>query len=245
MKKAKLLLAAAALSTAMCMPVMAENSQNSSNVSNVVNVEGFAQNQNGYEVTYQYFNVYQNSLGNTEYQGIIEIKNTSAGNLYLGNATFDIYDKNGTIVSSETFISSDPSVIAPGEKGYFFSNGGYLDNIPYGDYVMRPTINVEPTDLPATRYPVSGTSIKDGKFGITIVGTVTNNTSEDEGLLWLSFVLYDSNDHPIGLYGTNILDFNAGQTRGFEASGMMLPNYVTLDKVARYEVIAAPIQYQF
>lgn len=211
----------------------------------IVNVEGLNSQQNGYMVTYQYFNVFE-EYNNTKYQAIIEIQNTSAGNLYLGNATFDIYDRPGNIVASKTFISSDPSVIAPGQKGYFYSNGGYLDNVPMGDYIMRPTIKVEPTSLSAIRYPVSGTSIKESRYGgVNIVGTITNNTAEDEGLLWLVFVLYGDNDTPIGVYGTNILDFNAGVTKGFEGHGMMLPDYVTPDKVKSYEVIASPTQYQF
>lgn len=198
-----------------------------------------------YAITYEYFNVFE-EYGNTEYQAIIEIENTSTGNLYLGNATFDIYDLAGNIVASETFVSSDPSVIAPGEKGYYYSNGGYLDNIPMGQYTMIPTINVERSSLSAKRFPISNTSIKESKYGgVSIVGTVANDTSEDESLLWIVFVLYDANGYPIGVYGTNILDFNAGITIGFEGNGMLLPDYVTLDRVSRYEVIAAPTQYQF
>lgn len=214
-------------------------------VQTIINVEGLSPQQNGYVVTYQYFNVFEDSFGDAEYQAIIEIQNTSSGNLYLGTATFDIYDRAGNIVASETLISSDPSVIASGEKGYFYSNGGYLDNVPMGDYVMRPSITVESTNLSATRYEVTNTSIKDGMFGVTVLGNVTNNSAENEGLLWICVALFNSSNQPIGLYGTNILDFNAGQTRGFEASGMMLPDYINADDVARYEVIAAPTQYQF
>ena len=218
---------------------------NSQSVPTILNVEGLNPQQNGYIVTYQYFNTFKGYY-KTQYQAIIEIQNTSTGNLYLGNATFDIYDRSGNIVASETFISSDPNVIAPGQKGYFYSNGGYLDNVSMGDYVMHPTINVEPTSLPVIRYPVSGTSIKESRYGgVNIVGTVTNNTTQDEGLLWIVFVLYGDNDIPIGVCGTNILDFNAGITKGFESNGGFLPDYITLDKIKRYEVIAAPAQYQF
>lgn len=216
-------------------------------VQTIINVEGLSPQQNGYVVTYQYFNVFEDSFGDAEYQAIIEIQNTSSGNLYLGTATFDIYDRAGNIVASETLISSDPSVIAPGEKGYYYSNGGYLDNVPMGDYVLRPTINVEPTNLSATRFSVSGTSIKTTSFGknIDVLGTIRNNTAKDEAVLWVVIVLFDNNNLPIGIYGTNILDVNAGSTVGFEAEGWHLPEYITIDDVAKYEVIAAPIQYQF
>lgn len=216
-------------------------------IQRIVNVEGLSEQQNGYNVTYQYFNVFDDGYGKAEYQAIIEIQNTSSGNLYLGTAKFDIYDRSRNIVASESFISSDPSVIAPGEKGYYYSNGGYLDNVPMGNYVLRPTINVESTNLSATRFSVSGTSIKTTDFGknIDVLGTITNNTSEDEGLLWVVIVLFDNNNLPIGVYGTNILDVNAGSTVGFEAEGWHLPEYITINDVARYEVIAAPTQYQF
>lgn len=215
-------------------------------VQTVVNVEGLAAQQNGYVVTYQYFNVFED-YGNTEYQAIIEIQNTSAGNLYLADATFDIYNTSGQIVASETLISSDPDVIAPGEKGYFYSNGGYLDDVPMGEYVMRPTLKVEPSSLPATRYPVSNTTIKTLSFGdnITVVGNITNNTSEEESILWIVLVLYNSNNVPIGVCGTNILNLQPGSTMGFEIEGWHLPEYVTLNDVTRYEVIAAPYQFQF
>ena len=198
-----------------------------------------------YAVTYQYFNVYEGKYGGVNYQAIIEITNIGTKNLYLGTATFDIYDLNGNIVASENYISSDPSVIAPGEKGYYFNNGGTFDN-PMGQYTLPPTISVEYTNLESKKFPVNNTSIKKSKYGgIDILGTVTNDTDKDEGLLWIAFVVFDSEDRPIGVYGTNILDFNAGITVGFEGHGMMLPYYVTLDNVARYEVIAAPTQYQF
>lgn len=78
-----------------------------------------------------------------------------------------------------------------------------------------------------------------------IVGTVTNDSNEDESLLWMGFVLFDAEDRPIRIYGTNILDLDVGTTIGFERDGMLLPNYITLNKVDRYEVIAAPTQHQF
>ena len=198
-----------------------------------------------YAITYEYFSVFE-EYGNTKYQAIIEIENTSSGNLYLGNATFDIYDLSGKIVASETLISSDPDVIAPGEKGYFYSNGGYLDDVPMGQYTMIPTIKVKKSTLQAKRYPVANTSIKESRYGnVNIVGTVTNDTAKDESLLWLAFVLYDQSGYPIGVYGTNLLDFDAGKTIGFEGNGTFLPDYVTFNRVSSYEVIASPIQYQF
>lgn len=247
MKKLRMM---AAMVVAMVMmsviPSFAETDGNAGGEPYILNVEGLSPEQDGYRANYQYFNVFE-EYGRVRYQGIIEIENTSAGNLYLGNATFDVYDTSGKIVASETMISSDPSVIAPGEKGYFFSNGGSLNDVEMGQYIMKPSLSVKKTKLEAKRYPIANTSIKKSKYGsgVSILGTVTNDTEKDQSLLWIVFVVFDSSDHPIGVYGTNILDFNAGKTVGFEGEGMLLPKSVTLDKVKRYEVIASPIQYQF
>ena len=74
--------------------------KNDTEISTIVNVEGLAPQQDGYIVTYQYFNVFE-EYGDAEYQAIIEMQNTGNGNLYLGTSTFDIYDRSGNIVSSE------------------------------------------------------------------------------------------------------------------------------------------------
>lgn len=198
-----------------------------------------------YKVTYQYLNVYKKRSGDTGWQAIVEVQNTGSRNLYLGNTVFNIRNLSGRLVASENFISRDPSVIAPREKGYFFNNGGTL-NIPVGQYVLKPELDIRFTTMQAKRYPVSDTSIEKSIFGgVNIIGTVTNDSAKSESLLWIAFVLFNERKEPIGLYGTNILDFNVGQSRVFEANGVYLPDYITLDQVKSYEVIAAPSQMQF
>lgn len=196
-----------------------------------------------YIVTYKYFNVYE-EYDNVKYQGIVEIQNIGTSNLYLGTSTFDIYDSSGGVASSETIISSDPSVIAPGEKGWFYNNTGYID-IPMGNYTMVPILDVKISNLPVIRYPIANTQIKQGKLRVEVTGNIANTTSEDDSYVWISVVLFNSENQPIGIHGTNIIDFNAGQLRAFDAEGLWLPKYVTLDKVARYEVYSSPNQYQY
>lgn len=212
-----------------------------------VTVQGKVENTQGesYTITYQYFNVFE-EYDSTRYQAIIEIKNTSSVNLYLGDATFDIYDSKGKIVTSEKYISATPSIIAPGETGYYYNNTGSLD-VPLGQYSLKPTINVEKAQNTLKRYPISNTTLKKSKYGNSpcITGTITNDSAEDENVLWIAFVLYDSDKHPIGLYGTNILNLKAGATMGFEGNGMLLPGYITLDRVALYKVFAEPYKNHF
>lgn len=202
-----------------------------------------------WKVTYSYFNAYASDYDDANschYQAIIEIKNTGSCNLYVGSAVLDIYDQNNLFVASETFLSDDPSVIAPGEKAYIFNTVGSLD-IPVGDYHMVPTYDIQYTEKEAVYYPVSNTSIRASSYGtVTVLGTLTNNSDEDISSLWVVAVLYNSAGKPIGVCGTNIMNtIKKGATRGFEISGMYLPAYVTLDKVASYEIIASPQQYQY
>ena len=199
-----------------------------------------------YVITYQYFNVYQ-EYSYVKYQAIIEIQNTSTGNLYLSNGTFDIYDAAGNIVASDDFdVYNVPDVIAPGEKGYFYTHSGILDNLPMGQYTMIPTLVVEYTTLPVVRFPVANVSIQDAQFyDFKTVGIVGNPTTEDEGYMYINAIYYNAANIPIYIDGTSITDVLAGQVKGFEISAFLLPDYISKNDIARVEVIAEPTQYQW
>lgn len=199
-----------------------------------------------YVITYQYFNVYQERT-NVYYQAIIEIQNISAGNLYLDSGVFDIYDAAGNIVASDDFdVYKVPDVIAPGEKGYFYSHYGLLDNLPMAQYTMIPTLIVEHSSLPVERFPVANVSIQDTKFyDFKTVGIIGNNTTEDEGYMYINAIYYNEADIPIYIDGTSITDVIAGQVKGFEIPALLLPNYISKENIAKVEVIAEPSQYQW
>lgn len=196
-----------------------------------------------YVITYQYYNVYE-EYGFVKYQAIVQIQNISNQNLYLNSSQFDFYDAAGNIVASEDFISNVPSVIAPNEKGYFY-NDGFLD-APAGNYNVIPTLLVQYTNKQVKRYPVSNTSIANDNFGdINVVGIVGNDTAEDDSMFYLNVIMFNEADIPIAITGTNIMDLYAGTVKGFEISGMLLPNYIKLENVKRYEIIAEPFVYQY
>lgn len=204
--------------------------------------------QNLYEILYSSIDIYENSLGDVEYHGIVEIKNTSGANLYLKDAVFDIEDANGKLVASENSISSDPKVIANGEKGYFYNNGGTLnENVnPELEYTLKPTIKVLPAEVDLIRYKISDTTLTTSAYGdINITGRITNNSEEDEGLVWIAVILFGEGDTPLAAYGTNITDLKMGDTRGFEADSMFISDNIDIEQVKRFEVYASPQQYQF
>lgn len=198
-----------------------------------------------YVITYQYFNVYQSS-GYVKYQAIIEIQNISKGNLYLDNGTFDIYDVSGNIVASDDFdVYNVPDVIAPGEKGYFYSNFGSLD-VPFAQYSMIPTLVVEYTNLPIVRFPVANVSIQDNKYwNFKTVGIIGNATEEDESYMYINSIYYNKDDIPVYITGTSITDILSGQVKGFEIPALLFPDYIKKEDIARVEIIAEPSQYQW
>ena len=63
-------------------------------------------------------------------------------------------------------------------------------------------------------------------------------TTERIGYIFVECLLYDSAGKVIGIHGTSLTDIAPGATQGFDADGIYLADYVTLDKVKNYKVIA-------
>lgn len=203
-----------------------------------------------YVITYQNSKIYKNSFDEIDCYVLVEIENTGNDNLYLKDATFDFEDENGGLLGTcSGIVSSDPDIIAPGERGYFYCNmGSVRGNIDEKtNYVFKPTLKVEKAKNDIVRFDISDLSITEGRYGpVDVIGRITNNTSEDEGLVWISCVLYRADGTPIGVYGTNITDFGAGQTTTFDAGASFLSRLdIKLSDVATYKVYACKTQYQF
>lgn len=197
-----------------------------------------------YIVTYQKAEFFQDSATKTDYNAIVEVQNISSGNLYLADAQFDFY-LNGIIVASESFISSDPRVIAPNEKGYFYTNLGSDINMPYAQYDFIPTLTIKKSTLPVERHIISNISLKETEYGyVDVVGTITNTSSQDQPMTWISIVFYDANGYPFCCAGVNVMNMPAGTTIGFETQPYCRKNF-KLSDIASYQIISAPIQYQF
>lgn len=203
-----------------------------------------------YEITYQSSYIYRNMLDEISCYALVEIENTSAEDLYLGSATFDFEDSSGKLLSTYSLmISSDPDIIAPGEKGYFYCNAASLEGEidENTDYIFKPSIKVEKSKKEIIRYPITELSISESNLApFTIIGRVENNTDEDEPMQWISCILYKSDGTPIGACGTNILDFTAGSKASFELSALFLTGLdIKFEDIDHYEVYACKTQYQF
>lgn len=202
-----------------------------------------------YEITDTVFFTEKDSLGETNYYGIVEVTNTGDTNAYLDDCVFDFEDDNGHLLQTDnTMISSCPDIIAPGEKGYFYNSlGGTINSEISTDNGLnfKPTETVVEATGDPVDYEVSDLSIVDDMFGPKITGRVKNTTDKDDSMLYIQAVFYDNKNRPLAIMGTNVLDLGAGQQKSFDITGLMLPESVKSGNYDHYVVMARASYYQF
>lgn len=185
---------------------------------------------------------------NSYYHFIQPITNTGNVPLYLKKCTLDIEDKNGHLLSTESFISNCPDVISPGETGYFYNGLGSLstnDAVKNASSIVAvPKLEIVESDEEPIAYRISDTSFTQGDFSPSVVGRITNNTREDDSLVYVQAIFYDENGNIIHITGTNIMNLLAGQTQSFKIS--ILPTSdenVSYENIVNYKVIARKAHY--
>ncbi|MCR5776826.1 MAG: FxLYD domain-containing protein [Lachnospiraceae bacterium] len=203
-----------------------------------------------YEITDTNFNYYTNSIGKVEYYGYVEITNKGDCNLYLANAVFDLEDNDGHLLQSDDYVSNAPSVIKPGEKGYFYNGIGSSlidDGVSTDNGInLVPQITIKKATGEPTRYEVTDLDMREDNYGNPkVTGRIVNNTDEDESYLYINVIFYDSNHKVLAITGTSVTDLSAGGKTSFECSSMFADDTVTIDKIADYEVIAEESYMQF
>ncbi len=199
-----------------------------------------------YEVTYTKAVAWTNSIGTSWVQVIVEITNTGSCDLYLSSGAYDLEDAGGKLVTSQSYVSMYPDVLAPGEKGYLYDETT-LDAAVDGELkvVARPDVKEATVEL--IRYAVTDAELKDGSYGgLKLLGRVENTSSAAADMVYVVAFLYDDNGVCIGQIFTILTDeLAAGAKVGFEMSDFSLPDSVTLDSVASYVIYAYPMQMQF
>lgn len=200
-----------------------------------------------WEITYQNCRLRESLIGKEAfYSAIVEIENTGISDLYLKDATFDFEDKSGHLLETYSFVSADPSIIAAGEKGYFYAEGS-LEKVGMDtEYVFVPTIKVEGSKNSIIRYEISDTSMENtSDGGVTITGRVKNTTEDEASLVWVSFILYRADGTPITAGGTNITDLGSGERASFSRTFYPSDLGVDASEVASYKVYSEKMQIQF
>lgn len=197
-----------------------------------------------YEITDTHVTVWENSIGTSWVQVIIEVTNTGSVPLFLSSGSYDLENEDGTLFDTSTLVSVYPTVIEPGERAYYYEEST-LDEKPEGDLHVVPHPDIDKAKVELIRYPVSETQVKTDQYGqIKVSGRVENNTEEDESMLYVTAILYDSNKTCLGVLFT-FADVSAGDKVGFECSSLALPNSITEEDIADMTVLAYPLQFQF
>lgn len=200
-----------------------------------------------YEITYSSAITYKNSIGTVWVQSIFVVENTGTVPLYMSSGAYDLEDADGNLIASRTMVSVYPSVIAPGEKAYYYEETT-LDDLTDPielDILPRPTADKAKVDM--VRNTLTDIEITADEYsGVSVKGRVENNTAETQSMTYIAIILFDSGDIPIGMVTTILMeDLAPGDKFGFETSGFSLPDTVTVDAVARHEAYAYPMQMQF
>lgn len=205
-----------------------------------------------YEVTHTTFTHHTNSINREEYTGIIEITNTGNTYLYLGSCKFDLEDDSGHLLQSDDYITSAPSVIAPGEKGYFFETHSIDDGVSLDNGInLVPVFTIEIAKKGSAAivdYPVSDLDLRDDKYGgLKVTGRITNDTSEETSSIniLICVVFFDSNGEILDVGFTYPDAIGPGATTSFEISTMFGNEKVKAADVSDYKVIARKYTYNW
>ena len=186
------------------------------------------------------------SYGSFNYDTVIAIENISTNYLYLSGCSIDLEDLDGHLVGTDSnmFIASCPSIIGPGEVGYFYNflgTGIEADADKQYKLVIHPDI-FKSSEKPV-EYDISDLDFHNTSDGsIQITGRVINNTDKEDSYMYVNAVLF-KNGKAVGITGVNVTDLMPGTPTSFSISGIMLGREaLTADKVRIY---AQKTSYQF
>ena len=198
--------------------------------------------------TYEIYPVktWVNSIGTPWAQAIIAITNTADYNLYLSSfsSSLDLETASGSLFATQNSVNAYPQVIAPGETGYYYEEF-ILNSLPEGELNPNWHLTIEPATVEQIRFPVSDVTLSADSCGyIKAIGRVENTTEEEQSLVFISVMLFDAENKPIGHMAT-FVDLAPKDKKGFECSALSLPDDISLDDVASYAVVAYNQQYQF
>ena len=203
-----------------------------------------------YEITDTNFEYYTNSIGSVEYYGYVELTNTGNCDIYLEKCTFDLEDNDGHLLQSDSYISSCPNVISPGEKGYFYNSIGSTSidkDVSFDNGVkLVPQMKLSQAKGKPESYPVSDVAVRAGDYGdVKVTGRVENTSDKDISYLYVNIIFYDANGKVIAIDGTSITDIGAGMKGSFDTSTMFGNENLKLENIAETKVIAEGMYMQW
>ncbi len=200
-----------------------------------------------YEVSYTNALVYKNSIGTYWVHVVVQIENTGSDPLYLSTSTIDLEDADEHLVDTIELVSPYPEVLLPGETA-LLADDTTLDEDPGVETLtVLPHVQAKKATVECIRLETSDEELfTDKYYGIKLKGRVKNTSDEVQKLVYVIANLYDADHHGIGQLMTIVTnDIAAGDKVGFELSSLSMPDSITEESVASFEVFAFPTQYQF
>ena len=185
-----------------------------------------------------------NSIGTSWAQAVMSITNTSDYNLYLSSSSsLDLETKSGALFATRNYVTAYPQIIAPGETGYYYEEFA-LDSVPEGELNPNWHLTIEPATVEQIQFPVTDVTISADNLGyIKAIGRVENTTEEKQSIVFISIMLFNAENKPIGHMFT-FVELAPKDKKGFECSSFTLPDDISIDDVVSYTAVAYKQQYQ-
>lgn len=161
---------------------------------------------------------YQDSLNSSVVLYVAEIKNTSNYTIKLHDLSMELEDSSGTIISTGTLPSVNPSTIAPGQSAFICES-------------MLPSLSdTDLTTIGQIHVGLEATAVEDQDLGIVIselsmtdtsgfpgvVGRAENTSDTDYTNVMLSIPIWDAEGNLRTVATGMIASLPAGETVGFE-----------------------------
>ncbi len=153
---------------------------------------------------------------------IVTVKNT--GNTWVrlepGETDYTVYDANGNVTTTRTFLYAYPKYLAPGETGYL-ADGAVVDGAKAAEFKRVESdgryTKVDASDavvLTASKIKIRKESYGNGRIA---TGLVTNKSSQNVEQAHAGAFFLDAKGQAIGFSSTNLIEnLGAGKTKGFE-----------------------------
>ena len=214
----------------------------------VVEKENFS-----YEIGYITYSFYVNesSYLKTKYLHLITpVTNTGNVNIYLSSATYDIYDSNDNPLMSinEYFARETPSILAPGETGYFTVDRTYDLDVVEGIRVTGLANIKNAKNYNTKRYTLSNITFSvDKNYGVKATGKVKNDTSEEGSTIdSIHVVLFDQE----GKYCVTLTcllpaALAPGQEAIFEATSLYDNSITDVSQIGNYVAYGEFLQFVY
>lgn len=205
-----------------------------------------------YATTYLDSFFYTNSSGVDYFYAIAEVQNTGSVDLYMKDCVFELQDSAGNVLATCPYADTTPTVLAPGDTGYFYYHGSGLESENEIDttvpYILIPNMTLVESENKAVVYTVSDTSLTDGGdyASFELTGRVTNTTDVDESLAKVAVVLYREDKTPIVVSSHYLSeDIAAGETADFSITDWYPSWDFQFDDIASYTVYAGVDSFQW